>query len=136
NGGCTAFFSGALSLGEQDQKPGDSVDENGQEKQNQSQLDQSLNVQVTGRLRKLVGNDGGDRIARGEQRTADLRIITDHHGHSHRFTQGPREREKDGADNSHFRIRYHHVPGTFPARGTQGQRRLPLVSRDRQQYLP
>src|SRR5207245_1965551 len=69
----------AAPRGHKDQQPRETIQEEGDQEQNQAELNQRTQVQVAGSLREFVGDDRCDRVARREKRSADLRVVADHH---------------------------------------------------------
>src|SRR5436853_496274 len=81
--------------GNADHDAGEPVEDEGQEKQDESQLDQRLKVQITGSFGEFIGDNRGDGVAGRKQRGADGHDIAYNHGDRHGFAEGTRESEKN-----------------------------------------
>src|ERR1051325_9437180 len=80
-----------------DEKARGAVDDEGHEEEHEAQLDERAQVQVARRLRELVGDDGGDGVARLEERGGDDGPVAYHHRHGHRLADRAPESEYDRA---------------------------------------
>src|SRR5581483_4958357 len=127
---------GSLLRRGEHQEPGKPVNDNGEPEQYQAKLNERTLIKIAGRLSELVGDDGGDRIARSKKRRMYGRVVADHHGHRHGFSQRPREREKNRAHNALAGERKHDVPSGLPLGCAERQRAFPLLHGNRQNHLP
>ena len=103
------------------------VDDERQREQHQAEFDQGAAVKLASRFGEFVGDHRGDRIARRQQRSLDLRIVADDHRHGHGFTERARQREKNRAHDALTREWQHGFPRGFPARRAQRQSRFSLI---------
>ena len=98
----------------ENQNPRQAVDDDRQAEQHQAEFDQRARVQLAGGLGELIGDHRGDRIARRKQRSVNLGIVADHHGHRHGFPQGARQGQENRAHDAVPRKGNDDVPGGFP----------------------
>src|SRR5207245_3758679 len=80
------------------EEPGQRVDDDGDEEEHQPDLDQGVEVEIAGGFRELVGDHGGHRVLRSEERQRDLRVVPDDHGHRHGLPQRPPQPEHHRPD--------------------------------------
>ena len=92
-------------------------------------------MHVGRRLRKLVREDGGHRVRRGEQRGRDLGPIADHHRDRHRLAEGAGQREEGRAEDARACVRQHHLAHRLPAGRAERERSVALRLRDRKEDL-
>ena len=59
-----------------------------------------VQVEFVGRFRKLIGQHRRHRVPRREKRRRHLRVVPDHHRHSHGFAESTAETEHDGANDA------------------------------------
>ena len=98
------------------------------DEQHEADLDQCAQVQVPARLRELVGDDGGHRVLRGEQRPGqDPRVVADDHRDGHGFAERATEAEHDRADDADRAVEEGGPDGLPPGRA---QRVGPFALRD------
>src|ERR1700746_931483 len=95
--GCIAGVLAASGIGPRRLAPSDgpdqqscqSVDDDRNQEESQSNLDQGGAVDQPRGLTEFIGQYAGHGIARREQGLHDLRIVSDHHGDGHGFSQSP-----------------------------------------------
>ena len=84
-----------------------------------------VQVEVIGGLGELVGDDGGHRVLRREERQRDLGIVSDDHRHGHRLAERAAEAQHDRADDARC-ARSRAASDRLPARRAQRVGRLAL----------
>lgn len=112
-----------------------SVDDEGEDEENETKGDERLQVKISRSFGKFVGDDSGNGVAGGEERSGDSGGIADDHGNSHGFTQRAGESEKDRTHDAGFGKRNDDLPSGLPAGGTESQSGFTLIARNRKQHL-
>src|ERR1039457_217481 len=111
------------------------IDQDRDGEKHKAQLEQGAQVKVRGRLRELVGDHACKRVARREERCADLGAVADHHRYRHRLSQGAAEAQDRCAEEPPARIAEHRYPEDLPPRRAKRVGRLALEIRDGAQNL-
>ena len=83
------------------ERPRDSEDDERNDKQDEAELEQRVQLQrPPARLREFVGDGRGDRRARRKERCRDARRIADDEGHRHGLAERAAEPEHHAADEA------------------------------------
>ena len=91
------------------------IGQNGCSEKNQPNLEQRLEIHISGRFGELIRNYAGERVPRLEERRRDLRRVADHHCDRHGFAESASEAKNDRAEQAFLCVTKHRDPGCFPA---------------------
>src|SRR5712664_3780681 len=127
--------SAAALQGGDNQQAGEAVEDKCEDEEDQSEFDQRFEIKIAGGFAEFVGDDGGDGIAGGKQRSADNGAIADNHGDGHGLAKCAGERQKDRAEDAAPGKGYDHFPSRFPASGAKRESGFALVARDREEHF-
>src|SRR5580658_4251569 len=125
----------SAAFGGDDEQARQAVEDERHQKEYETELNKRAQVQIAGCFRELVRNHSSNRITRSKKRSCDFWIVANDHGDGHRLAESTRQRQKHRTQNSGSGPRHDHLPGCFPARGAQSQRRFALFARYGQQHF-
>ncbi len=110
-----------------DHEAGDCIDDDSNEKERETDLDESAEVEIAGCLREFVGDDACQRMPRCEEAPADLGVIADDHGDCHGLAQSAAQTEHDGSNDADARVAENTNADHLPLGGSEGKDGLALA---------
>src|SRR5579859_411285 len=124
----------AADCGE-NQQSGESVEYKRESEENETELDEDMNVKRGCGLGELIGDDGGNGIAGSEKRFVNGRVVADDHCDSHGLAQGARQGQKDRPEYAGTSVRNDNLRSRFPLRCAQRQGGLALLLRNGEEHF-
>ena len=110
-----------------DHESGDCVDEDGDKKEGETDLDEGTEVEVACGLGELIGDDTGQGVAGGEEAFADLWVIADDHGNGDGLAKSAAEAEHDGSYDADAGVAQNTDADHLPLGGAEGKDGLALA---------